>query len=76
MLPLNVSFSYNLAKITNLNKYMYSSPPHHQKENLVEMKKSSKFVTHVVRVEIGIDTPPNNKHHLKYKFSNITPKLF
>ena len=34
---------------------MYSSPPHHQKENLVEKKKSSKFVTHVVRVEIGIE---------------------
>ena len=54
---------------------MYSSPPYHKKENLVEKKKSSKFVTHVVRVEIGIDTPPNNKYNLKYKFSNITPKL-
>lgn len=54
---------------------MYSTRPHHQNENLVEKKKSSKFVTHVVRVEIRIDTPPNKKHHLKYKFSNITPKL-
>ena len=47
---------------------------HYKKENLVE-KKSSKFVTHGIRVEISIESPSNNKHHLKYTFSNITPKL-
>ena len=54
---------------------MYSAPLHHQKENLKEKNKSSKFVTYVVRVEITMESPPNNKHNLKYRFSNITPKL-
>ena len=50
-------------------------PLHHKKENVKEKNKSSKFVTHVIQVEILIESPPDNKHHLKYKFSNITPKL-
>ena len=51
---------------------MYSSPPYHKKENLVEKKKSSKFVTHVVQVEISTTSPPINKHHLKYKFKSLS----
>ena len=56
-----------VANFYRFEKHVFFSPFIIKKKTLKEKKKNSKFVTHVVQVEILKESPPNNKHYLKYK---------